>query len=175
MKKILLVLLVTITSLITSSCSSIIYKTGIGKCAPVYGNWCGENYPSEGSNPRPVDAWDRACRSHDRCYDSGKGKEVCDNKLVKKLERLSRTRLSPIRMHNAHSWFLEDGFLGGYFNFKDEAWGTFASCEGGDGIKAEFYCAVNAFNGCRLRASDGPGWAGQPCNCRGYPGVIVEN
>ncbi|MES9856903.1 MAG: hypothetical protein ABW166_09910 [Sedimenticola sp.] len=163
-----------LTLLAASGCSTVLHPIGGAECAPVYGNWCGENYPLTGFEPRPVDAWDRACRKHDKCYESGKSKDYCDEYFVAELEELSYQHLAPQEMHNAHSWFRKDGWLGGGINLLDEAWSISASCEGGDGRAAEFYCALNQFNGCWLNPTISPGRAGMPCSCGMYPGIIVE-
>ena len=157
-----------------SACTSVGHKIGMTKCAPVYGNWCGEDYPLKGFNPRPIDNWDRACRDHDKCYESGASKSECDSRLVSQLERLSHRQLAPQRIHNAHSFFSSYGYKEGWFQFADEAWGLHANCEGGDGRAAEFYCVLNAWNSCPLVSTAGPGRAGMLCNCAGFPGRIVE-
>ncbi len=59
------------------------------KCMPLYGNWCGVDYPPPGSFPPPVDAFDAACMRHDLCTGRrGFGNAVCDRALVADLERL---------------------------------------------------------------------------------------
>ncbi|GEM_PF-4527320 len=155
-------------------CTSMAYKVGFAECAPVYGNWCGENYPLPGYDPPTVDEWDSACRDHDKCYGSSEEKRKCDRKLVKELERLSYEQLAPLRMHNAYSWFRRDGYVGGWVQFTDEIWGASADCKGGDGREAKFYCALNPYFSCPLDSSDGPGHAGMFCPCNGYTGIIVE-
>jgi hypothetical protein len=167
-------LIVCLLVLLAPGCTSVGYKVGIADCAPVYGNWCGENYPIAGYNPRAVDEWDAACRTHDRCYDGNGSRAACDRALVRELESLSRERLSPSRMYNAHSWFRRDGSIVAWLQFTDEWWGMFASCKGGDGRAARFGCAVGWGAGCELDADDGPGRAGMPCTCGFYRGVIVE-
>ncbi len=166
-------LILTTTSLI-SGCTSVLHTAGLTDCAPVYGNWCGENYPTTGYNPRAVDEWDRACRRHDKCYDSGRDNEYCDRRFIRELEILSYEQLAPQEMHNAYSWFRKDGNVGGWSNFGDEIWSLSASCKGGDGRPAEFYCVINQFNGCTLDPEFGPGRSGMRCNCGGFPGLIVE-
>ena len=163
-----------LVSVLSTGCSSIAYKMGVADCAPVYGNWCGENYPLTGYDPRPVDTWDRACMRHDKCYDDGTSKEVCDREFIAELEELSYKRLAPQRIHNAHSVFRKDGFVGGWVGFGHEFWAAGATCEGGDGVRAQFFCALNYYNSCPLSQTFGPGRAGMRCNCRGYPGTIVE-
>ena len=159
-----------------SGCTSAGYKLGLASCAPVYGNWCGENYPLSGYDPRPVDAWDSACRTHDKCYDSGGSRAACDRALVRELEELSRERMAPIRMYNAHSWFRQDGSVVAWLQFTDEFWGMTASCKGGDGKRARFACQVGPMMGqrCDLSASAGPGHQGVACHCGPYWGRVVE-
>lgn len=167
--------LVSICTLpVVFGCASIAYKTGMAECAPVYGNWCGENYPLPGYNPNPVDLWDQACRDHDKCYDSGNSKAACDNQFLGDLERLSDQRLAPQRMYNAYSWFRKSGQIEGWFKFSDEAWGVFADCRGGDGRAATFFCAIDAYTECQLDPTASRGRAGMPCTCNGDSGIIVE-
>ena len=59
------------------------------KCFPLYGNWCGANYPPPGTNPPPVDVYDDACRHHDYCYASPVARSVCDAALARELEVLA--------------------------------------------------------------------------------------
>jgi hypothetical protein len=48
------------------------------KCLPVYGNWCGPDYPPAGAMPPPVDVFDAACMRHDFCT-AGPGSDTpCD-------------------------------------------------------------------------------------------------
>ena len=166
-----------------SGCAPLGYKIGLADCAPVYGNWCGENYPLPGNNPPPVDGWDEACRDHDKCYEGGRRKSACDERFVEDLNDLASRGPVPQRMRNAHSWFREDGYFEGHINFLDELWAISADCEGGDGEETEFYC-VNPYNlynpydqnypyyKCALRT--GSGRAGTPCRCGRYQGVIFE-
>lgn len=58
------------------------------KCFPVYGNWCGANYPPPGTNPPPADAFDNACRNHDLCYAATWGGAGCDANLLRELNVL---------------------------------------------------------------------------------------
>ena len=146
---------------------------GLKDCAPVYGNWCGKNYPHKGENPPAVDKWDAACRSHDRCYENGTKKDLCDRRFVATLERLGREQLVPLRMYNAHSWFRKDGWVAAVFRAQDEIWAAGASCKGGDGCPARFACST-AWNWCPLNPNRGGGHAGMPCYCNGVPGLIVE-
>jgi hypothetical protein len=157
-----------------AACAQALYGPGFKSCAPVYGNWCGENYPLTGFDPEPVDSWDRACRTHDLCYDSGKNKKSCDSKFRRTIRELSHDRLAPQAMANAYSWFTSDGYFQGFESFSTSVWAMTASCEGGDGKRAKFYCQ-SAFGVCRLSASAGPGQQGYPCHCGGAPGRILED
>ena len=57
---------------------------------PVYGCWCGPNFPPEDTNPEPIDEWDKACKEHDLCYRNyGKNDEECDLEFVLNLESIS--------------------------------------------------------------------------------------
>ncbi len=60
------------------------------KCLPLYGNWCGIDYPPAGSFPPPVDAFDAACMRHDLCTaGSGLfGNDACDRRFVAELNAL---------------------------------------------------------------------------------------
>lgn len=160
-------------SCFSAACTQLFYDLGPASCAPVYGNWCGENYPLDGYDPPTVDDWDEACRSHDLCYDSGKNKKYCDRQFQEELEDLSRDYLAPQAMANAHSWFKPDGQLIGFISLDSELWAMSASCKGGDGREAEFFCQTN-YGACRLSAYDGPGQQGYPCRCGGAPGWIGE-
>src|SRR5262245_19289128 len=115
--------------LFLSSCTSILYKMNVVDCAPVYGNWCGENYPISGYDPDPVDEWDSACRDHDHCYGSSQDKRSCDDELLEEFERLSYQQLTPQRMYNAYEWFKRNGYVGGWVEFTNETWGLIASCK----------------------------------------------
>lgn len=167
-----------ISLIMLSGCIPAMHKMGLTECAPVYGNWCGESYPLAGNDPQPVDSWDRACRTHDRCYgDENKSKTTCDREFLNELEYLSQSRLAPQRMHNAYSFFRKDGQITGWVRFTDEFWSITASCEGGDGERAQFYCAQYGNYGCPLHPDSGPGYAGLRCTCPGFPlnsGIIVE-
>lgn len=59
------------------------------KCFPVYGNWCGANYPHPATNPPPVDAFDDACRRHDICWAMTGGGTGCDLAFVQELHGLA--------------------------------------------------------------------------------------
>ena len=147
---------------------------GLKDCAPVYGNWCGKDYPHAGEDPPAVDRWDAACRSHDRCIVAGKSKDLCDRLFVAELEKLNRQQLAPRRMLNAHSWFYRDGFLGGTIKVQDEIWAAGASCKGGDGRAAQFSCVSWGGVVCPLNPRRGVGTEGMPCTCNGIPGQVAE-
>ncbi len=59
------------------------------KCMPIYGNWCGANYPPPGANPPPVDVFDDACRRHDHCYLRFGAANHCDVAFVHELRALA--------------------------------------------------------------------------------------
>jgi len=56
---------------------------------PVYGNWCGPDYPPEGTHPPPIDVFDAACMRHDYCTASATVEEVCDVKFGAELRYLA--------------------------------------------------------------------------------------
>lgn len=160
---------------IVTGCTELSYKMGIADCAPAYGNWCGENYPTTGFTPRPVDTWDRACRAHDLCYDAGGDKLACDREFLDDLERAARSRIIPQAMLNAHSWFTNDGHFGGFQSVHSMFWAASADCDGGDGESAKFFCQT-IYGPCPLSPTAIPGgrqgmWA---CQCNGVPGQIGE-
>jgi len=159
-------------ALILAGCTSVGYKVGLAKCAPVYGNWCGENYPLAGHDPPAVDAWDRACRAHDKCYEISENRMSCDDEFTRELRRLSVSTLAPRELHNAHSWFTRDGWVGGNIGLSAELWSLSARCEGGDGRPARFFCQYYAGGFQELSQSIGPGREGMPC--AGGFGYIVQ-
>lgn len=58
-------------------------------CFPVYGFWCGADWPPRGRNPRPIDAFDAACMRHDYCYERfGEDDRRCDAGFVQDLHGL---------------------------------------------------------------------------------------
>ncbi|HHB12814.1 MAG TPA: hypothetical protein ENK62_06410 [Chromatiales bacterium] len=60
------------------------------KCMPLYGNWCGVDYPPKGTFPPPVDEFDAACMRHDLCTagDDFLGNTRCDRMFVSELNAL---------------------------------------------------------------------------------------
>jgi len=54
------------------------------KCMPIYGNWCGIDYPSRGWPP-PIDAFDAACMRHDLCTAQPGSDTPCDIAFVGEL------------------------------------------------------------------------------------------
>lgn len=59
------------------------------KCVPIYGNWCGIDWPAAGAVPPPVDAFDAACMRHDICT-AGPGPDTpCDIAFVRELHALA--------------------------------------------------------------------------------------
>jgi hypothetical protein len=59
------------------------------KCMPIYGNWCGPDYPPAGTTPPPVDAFDAACMRHDLCTAGPGPDKACDMALVGELRNLA--------------------------------------------------------------------------------------
>lgn len=167
------VLILFILLSIITGCTSIAYKAGLKDCAPVYGSWCGENYPNNGANPYPVDDWDNACRAHDKCYDSGQSKQSCDADFIYRLEFLSYNQLAPQDMYNAYDYFKKDGYVSGWFNLAGEFSDALKECDGSDGKPSMFLCQTQ-MGACPLNPNSGPGRAGMACNCSGYLGVIIE-
>ena len=148
-------------------------EAGDDSCSPVYGNWCGKNYPLTGYDPRAVDVWDRACRTHDRCYeDKGFGSKRCDREFVSRLRTLWRGGYPvPHQMGNADSWFVEDGWLNIFVSVRDLGHYWFADCKGGDG-EAMMFCYPQVGPPCEIDAAVGRGqpcWCGNPYN-RGRTG-----
>lgn len=64
-------------------------RPATAKCFPMYGNWCGANYPPPGTNPPPADPFDDACRRHDYCYAMVGPSDACDVALVRDLNMLA--------------------------------------------------------------------------------------
>ena len=58
------------------------------KCTPIYGNWCGINYPAQGWPP-PVDAFDAACMRHDLCTAGAASNKHCDIAFVTELRGIA--------------------------------------------------------------------------------------
>lgn len=59
------------------------------KCMPIYGNWCGANYPPEGTAPPPINAFDAACMRHDLCIAGPGPDNLCDMAFVGELHSLA--------------------------------------------------------------------------------------
>jgi len=194
--KIKILIVLAMSAIFLASCAPSLYKVGEKKCGPVYGNWCGENYPLAGFNPPAVDNWDRACRAHDHCYESGEPKKSCDKAFVSEVERLAEEQMVPQEMMNAHAWFREGSmfktdnqrFIPSGTDFPSgaitppevhtlhQAWGIIASCQGGDGAAAQFKCFVNSSVSCPIDPRSRPGKLGMTCSCSNIdePGVIVR-
>lgn len=80
------ILVVLIFVIMMSACSSV----RPDRQMPVYGCWCGPNFPPSNTNPDPIDRWDEACKEHDLCYrEYGRNDEECDLDFVVSLEFLS--------------------------------------------------------------------------------------
>lgn len=55
---------------------------------PIYGNYCGPDYPKTKSTAIPIDMTDLACKDHDLCYEqNGYLNATCDQELVDDLKR----------------------------------------------------------------------------------------
>ena len=53
---------------------------------PIYGNYCGFDYPKSGVYPIPIDKIDLACKNHDKCYDkNGFFNKKCDENIINEL------------------------------------------------------------------------------------------
>lgn len=64
-------------------------RGAVATCFPVYGNWCGDDYPKAGTNPPTRDVFDLACKRHDKCYErQGAGDGSCDRAFVRELRGL---------------------------------------------------------------------------------------
>ena len=59
-------------------------------CFPVYGNWCGINYPEPGHYPAPVDVFDTVCMRHDLCLQYPNYRQVCDENFINELGELRK-------------------------------------------------------------------------------------
>ena len=58
---------------------------------PIYGHWCGPNYPRAGEDPAPFDTLDGFCRVHDICYaEKGYSDCSCDRALISSIQRAKR-------------------------------------------------------------------------------------
>jgi len=145
-------------------------------CTPVYGNWCGPGYPSDGNNPRPVDVWDRACRAHDKCYEArGHYSKSCDKEFLSRLRKLqNRYRLPlPSAMQNAESWFTEDNHLKINLGLGDMV-AFFNDCTGGEGV-AEEVCVTPSRSCSKAHAVYLllPARGGANCACRFRNGRVA--
>jgi hypothetical protein len=166
---------VVITTLALGGCVEVAHEIGLAACEPVYGNWCGQNYPEAGNDPDTVDDWDAACRDHDQCYDdSSRDKSDCDREFRHALLDLSHSEMVPQELINAYDWFQSDGHFQAYQSFQSTTWALGASCSGGDGRAAVFSCQT-PYGRCDLD-SDQVGQANGPCGCYGWgPGQVVED
>ena len=96
-----------------------------GRPAPVYGCWCGKNQPPPGEDPAPVDAWDLACKRHDKCYGRyGRDHPECDAYFVREIQELAFAYgYVPAQMQAAHSYFLSrlygTFYIQGWFTPRD--------------------------------------------------------
>ncbi|MGB5736665.1 MAG: hypothetical protein WBM40_19730 [Thiohalocapsa sp.] len=76
------------------ACLTSLMLSGFGtpalafKCMPIYGNWCGIDYPNHGWPP-PVDAFDAACMRHDLCTAGPNPQKPCDIAFVNELRGIA--------------------------------------------------------------------------------------
>ena len=57
---------------------------------PIYGNYCGFDYPKRGVYPIPIDKIDLACKNHDKCYDqNGFFNKKCDENIINELKSVT--------------------------------------------------------------------------------------
>jgi hypothetical protein len=69
-----------------SACAVFSNKDSVGQF-PIYGNWCGPAHPKKGTNPKPIDKTDQACKNHDICYEkNGYLNKKCDKQLIADLK-----------------------------------------------------------------------------------------
>ena len=112
--------LVIIFMIILSGCST-------NRPMPVYGCWCGPNQPESREDPYPINAWDRACREHDRCYDRrGQNNRYCDAQFLSRIETLAlRYGRAPGQLQVAYGIFKSRltgvPYIQGYFTIPDIA------------------------------------------------------
>jgi hypothetical protein len=78
------ILLACLTLLLASAATDVLAF----KCVPIYGNWCGLNYPRNGWPP-PVDAFDAACMRHDLCTAAPGPNRGCDDVFVAELRGIA--------------------------------------------------------------------------------------
>ncbi len=136
-------------------------------CQPIYGNWCGKGYPADDymDSARPVDVWDRACRTHDRCYDRAKGADSaidkCDRELVQELSGIARRGVPvPRQMSNAYNFFHDNlPYRQVWVSVSDLFDARNLDCRGTEGRAAEF-CQCPGF----WYQTDG-----NPCVCGHQP------
>lgn len=88
---------------------------------PQYGCWCGGGFPPPNEDPRPIDDWDYACRTHDRCYDRrGMDNEYCDRGFALKLDQLYLAKgYIPAQLQAAFHYYyskLTPGYAGIWIN-----------------------------------------------------------
>jgi len=162
----------SLMALLASSCATSNNYGSTGNdstsCTPVYGNWCGPGYPSDGNNPRPVDVWDRACRAHDKCYEARGDKDKgCDEEFLYRLWELhvGHGLPMPTSMRSAQSWFTQDGYVSVYIDWED-LFTLGYDCSGGEG-KRGFACATPSASCSKPMAIDyfNPAF-GTDCVCR---------
>ena len=138
------------------------------RCQPIYGNWCGKNYPAShitGVEPEPVDVWDAACMVHDKCYESRTSKSVCDAEFSDRVEELGGQGVpAPRQLINAYNFFKESlPYRSIRITGEDIVNAMTLSCAGGDGTPA-YFCDVGlGRHNCQITM--GFRGEGEPCFC----------
>ena len=163
----------------TSGCASSRIVTSIDghevevKCQPIYGSWCGKDYPAyeaTGFKPDPVDQWDEACMEHDLCYDqNGKsGIEKCDREFSHRLERLNISGVpAPHQIINAYNVFKDKKPFREINVSLQDMWNVkTTSCDGRDGVPTIFCDVGMGRDNCEI--SMGKVDEGERCFCD-YP------
>jgi len=85
---------------------------------PIYGNWCGLNYPADPSiAAEPIDDLDAACKQHDICYESrGMYDCSCDGEMSATVAKLAADPLSnseQLRFSKAFNLYMSNSICNG--------------------------------------------------------------
>jgi hypothetical protein len=75
--------------LLAAALLAIAPGAGAFMCIPIYGNWCGIDYPPRGTLPPPVDPYDAACMRHDICTGDSGDDTACDLHFISELHALA--------------------------------------------------------------------------------------
>jgi len=82
--------IILVMPLLLASCGLLSKNKANKDSFPVYGNYCGINYPKKGENPVPIDKTDLSCKKHDQCYEAmGYFNKKCDKDLIKNLNSVT--------------------------------------------------------------------------------------